>query len=119
MSKSFPFILLIFCLLIDISKETNVINIFYFLILQKYDIQNKKYSLRHLWDETVNYDASQRSSEERESIEHCRNSNYKYFIHYVGGLNYTFKQFINRDNAVRNIIIYLIFMTYSNHSYLY
>ena len=35
-----------------------------------------------------------------ESIEHCRDSDYKYFIHYVAGQNYTFNQFINRDNAV-------------------
>ena len=73
-------------------------------MFQNFENQNKKFSLRHLWDETVYYDASQRSTEEKESIEHCRDSNYKYFIHYVGGLNYTFKQFINRDNAVRIII---------------
>lgn len=57
--------------------------------------------MRYLWDETVKYDSSLKTKEEKESIEHCRSSSYKYFIHYVEGLNYTFNQFINRDNAVR------------------
>ena len=60
-----------------------------------------KNKIRNLWDETIKYDASQRPPEEVDSIEHCRNSDYKYFIHYVAGETYTFKQFINEDNAVR------------------
>ena len=61
-----------------------------------------KNSLRELWDETVVYNENARENkEERESIQHCRDSNYKYFIHYVSGQTYTFTQFINRDNAVR------------------
>lgn len=59
-------------------------------------------NLRKLWDETIKYDISSRNTDERESIEHCRDSDYKYFIHYVAGQNYTFNQFINRDNAVSN-----------------
>ena len=65
-------------------------------------------NLRKLWDETIRYDISSRSNtDDRESIEHCRDSDYKYFIHYVAGQNYTFNQFINRDNAVSNKISYL------------
>ena len=52
-------------------------------------------------ERTFSYDASQRPPEEVDSIEHCRNSDYKYFIHYVAGETYIFKQFINEDNAVR------------------
>ena len=65
-------------------------------------------NLRKLWDETIRYDISSRSNtDDRESIENCRDSDYKYFIHYVTGQNYTFNQFINRDNAVSNKISYL------------
>ena len=59
-------------------------------------------NLRKLWDETIKYDISSRNTDEIESIEHCRDSDYKYFIHYVAGQNYSFSQFINRDNAVSN-----------------
>ena len=63
--------------------------------------------LRKLWDETIRFDTTYRNNEELESIEHCRDSDYKYFIHYVAGQNYTFNQFINRDNAVKsNFLIY-------------
>ena len=55
-------------------------------------------------------ECSKRSREERNSIEHCRRSAYKYFIHYVSGQNETFLQFINRDNAVRFILFIKLFI---------
>jgi hypothetical protein len=59
-----------------------------------------------LWEEKVKFDESSISDEEeRKSLNHCKRSDYKYYIHFVGGLNYTFTQFINKDNAVRNINI--------------
>ena len=61
-----------------------------------------------MWDDTVHYDAHGRS--DKGSINHCRKSAYRFFIHYVDGSDYKFEQFINRDNAVRikNYIINLI-----------
>ena len=58
-------------------------------------------NLRNLWDESIKYDDSDRSNEEQESIDHCRNSDHKYFIHYVSGNTAIFEQFINKDDAVR------------------
>jgi hypothetical protein len=55
-------------------------------------------------------ECSSRRGEERKSIEHCRISAYKYFIHYVSGQNETFLQFINRDNAVRFILFIKLFV---------
>ena len=86
--KTFSFLIIfMFLLLINLSEENIVSNI--------------KKNLRSLWDETIRYDTTYRDSNEKESIEHCKDSDYKYFIHYVVGQNYTFNQFINRDNAVR------------------
>ena len=56
-----------------------------------------------MWDDTVHYDAHGRK--DRSSINHCRKSAYRFFIHYVDGSDYKFEQFINRDNAVRIKII--------------
>lgn len=62
----------------------------------------EKHNLRKLWEEEVKFDDSViKDDEERESLEHCRDSNYKYFIHHVSGEIFTFSQFINKDNAVR------------------
>lgn len=52
--------------------------------------KNLKEDLRNLWNEDVKYDDSNRDPEERKSINHCRNSDYKYFIIYVSGYNYDF-----------------------------
>ena len=52
--------------------------------------KNLKEHLRNLWNEDVKYDDSNRDPEERKSINHCRNSDYKYFIIYVSGYNYDF-----------------------------
>lgn len=82
-----------------ISYNYFVLLIFSLLILTESSyIKN----LRKLWNEKVDYDDSKRIGEE-DSIAHCRNSNYKYFIHYVTGENYTFNKIslINQDNAVR------------------
>lgn len=77
--------------------------IFSFFILAK---STSKISLRQLWNEDIEYDDSNRSDEEQDSIAHCRNSDYKYFIHYVTGEKYTFSKLslINQDNAVRIIL---------------
>ena len=52
-----------------------------------------------MWDDVVHYDAHGRK--DKSSINHCRRSAYRFFIHYVDGADYKFEQFINRDNAVR------------------
>jgi hypothetical protein len=63
------------------------------------DPQNLK--LRRLWEETVKYDTTYRDNEEdKNSIELCNNSDYKYFIEYVTGHNTTFDKDINKEYAV-------------------
>ena len=59
---------------------------------------------RKLWDEEIRYDSSGMSSEEKEAMEKCENSDYKYFIHLATGNIVTFEKYVNRDNAV-NIIL--------------
>ena len=91
-----------FCLIllnsiIKSSKEDKELN--------EHSITNKKINLRHLWNEDIDYDDSGRNPEEQQSINHCRNSDYKYFIFYVEGQSYEFKEFIERSSAVSNIII--------------
>ena len=62
-------------------------------------IESSKITLRKLWNERIDYDDSQRTPEEKESINHCVNSDYKYFIFYVTGQTYEFKEYINEGNA--------------------
>ena len=70
--------------------------------------KSKNNRFRKLWDEEIKYDSSGRSSEEKESLEKCENSDYKYFIHFVTGNNVTFEKYVNKDNAVKiNYIILL------------
>jgi hypothetical protein len=57
-------------------------------------------SLRKLWNEKVEYDSSRLTDEELDSLNHCINSDYKYFIFYTSGQTYEFKEFINEGNAV-------------------
>jgi hypothetical protein len=92
--KFSPLFLFIFLILIYSSKESVVSNL--------------RTKLRSLWDETIKVDTSRLDSSELESIEHCRHSDYKYFIFYVSGQNYTFNQFVNRDNAVRKSNLFYI-----------
>ena len=57
-------------------------------------------SLRKLWNERVEYDSSRLTNEELDSLNHCINSDYKYFIFYTTGQTYEFKEYINEGNAV-------------------
>ena len=103
--KTFSFLILfMFLLLINLSEENIVSNI--------------KKNLRSLWDETIRYDTTYRNSDEKESIEHCKDSDYKYFIHYVAGQNYTFNQFINKDNAVRYFNFYFLLSIETSYKYI-
>ena len=85
---------------LSISLTFFIIIILSFFILTN---STSKINLRKLWNEDIEYDDSRRSEDEQDSIDHCRNSDYKYFIHYVTGENYTFTKgsLINKDNAVR------------------
>ena len=83
---SFTFTYLILFLLIITFTVTN-------------SIESSKITLRKLWNERIDYDDSQRTPEEKESINHCVNSDYKYFIFYVTGQTYEFKEYINEGNA--------------------
>ncbi len=62
-----------------------------------------------MWEEKVQFDYSTITfPNEKESIEsYCENSGYKYFSHFVSGLNYNFDDtVINEDNSVSlNILI--------------
>ena len=60
----------------------------------------RKSNLRVLWDNTIDYDTSNRFDEDLESIKQCKNSDYKYFIQYVTGHNVTFDKAIEIKYAV-------------------
>ena len=82
-----PFIYFIFILL---TTKLTLITTF----------STKKTSLRKLWNERIDYDDTGRTEEEKESIEdHCVKSDYKYFIFYITGQIYEFKEYINEGNA--------------------
>lgn len=62
-----------------------------------------KYNLRSLLDNDINYDTSIRTDkDDRESIENCQNTEYKYFIQYISGYNVTFDKDIDTDRSVKN-----------------
>lgn len=68
-------------------------------------VQNN--DLRRMWDDSMHYDSNNRKNkDDRNSLKHCRNSAYRFFIHYIDGANYTFEQLINYDNAVRIKTLY-------------
>ena len=104
--NNYSFILFIFIIsFINITKENEVHNsINYIIILLQLSFPNFKGHLRKLWNEDIDEGLYRKiDSAEEESIKHCKNSDYKYFIYYVTGQNYTFDQYINYDNAVSNI----------------
>ena len=83
----------------------------YFLILMIFQINLingkklnsshlKKNNLRVLSDNSIDYDTSNRYDEDLESINQCKNSEYKYFIQYVTGHNVTFNKAIETKYAV-------------------
>ena len=63
-----------------------------------------KEHLRRLWEEKVPFNYTKIEGEEKKSVEnYCKNSGYKYFIHFVTENNYEFKDMntsINLGNAV-------------------
>ena len=95
--------IIFFLLIITNEKEVNNNKINSFFLIQFEEKTNLNSNLRDLWDNSVKCGeaCNSRDKEEKDSLKHCKRSAYKYFIHYVAGQNYTFQQFINRDNAVR------------------
>lgn len=71
--------------------------------ITKYFLEKKKF--RYLLDTKVTFDKSTRNNDEDlKSIENCENSDYKYFLEYITGHNFTFDKKI--DNEVSFYIIY-------------
>ena len=72
---------------------------------QKKYIKNnilEKYNLRFLFAKN-DYDYSQRTDKgDKDSIENCENTDYKYFVQYVTGYNVTFEKNLNEKRAVSN-----------------
>lgn len=78
----------------------NILIIFQIKVINGKNIKNlqEKSNLRFLWEENIEYDTTYRDSEELESIQHCKDSDYKYFIQYVTGHNVTFdKNYSSKD----------------------
>lgn len=80
LDKSYFMIFIILITILNLTHENK----------HNFITKNLKEHLRNLWNEDVKYDDSNRDPEERKSINHCRNSDYKYFIIYVSGYNYDF-----------------------------
>ena len=109
-------ILLIFLLFtfLNITKEDDVTNIIYvYMIIQPPNLKYKGF-LRKLWNEEIHFNKSKLTEEEKESIEHCDSSDYKYTSYFAYGQKYDFEQnsTLNIYNAV-SIKIYHIYK-YSN-----
>ena len=93
-------------------KRKNIPNLSFFLIsslfcnIVRSNPFNRysKNKLRKLWDETIRYESSEMNDEEKEAMEKCENTDYKYFIDLATGKTVTFEKVINIDNAV-NIIL--------------
>ena len=90
------------------KRKTVLILICLFNLFQALESETEsKNNLRKTWEEVVKYDKSGRDSEERESLEKCEDSDYKYFIHFVSGNDVTFEKYINYDNAVSYFSLFL------------
>lgn len=62
----------------------------------------EKYNLRFLFAKN-DYDYSQRTDKgDKDSIENCENTDYKYFVQYITGYNVTFEKNLNEKRAVSN-----------------
>ena len=84
-----------------------ILFISFFVSTKASNLKNKN-TLRKLWNEDIDEGLYRKiDSDEKDSIKHCKNSDYKYFIYYVTGQNYTFDEYINYDNAVSNINIHI------------
>lgn len=64
--------------------------------------KSSKNELRNLWEEDMIYNTSGRNSDDKISIQHCADSNYKYFNFLLSGAEVTFDNNVNNENAVRN-----------------
>lgn len=94
-----------------IKMKNNIKLLIYFFaifLLINCEVPSNKNSLRHLWEENWNY-PNERPTEEDESLEHCKNSDYKYFSHVISGDKVTFSSSISSAYAVNIYIIYIIF----------
>ena len=86
-----PYILFIIIIIsfFDFTNEEKVIIIYLIpFIFQSLNFKSK-YNIRKLWEEEVNFRPI-RDEEEKDSIEHCQKSDYKYKIFYAVGQNYNF-----------------------------
>ena len=101
--NKFHFLLIILLIsnseLAKIDNVNNITNINH--IIQS---PSSKYSgfLRKLWNEDVQYGRVGVNDEEKESLKHCDNSDYKYKSYFAYGQNYEFIQnnTLNIYNAV-------------------
>ena len=50
----------------------------------------------------LNYDSSFREGEDKESVENCEKTDYKYFFQYISGYNVTFDKTVDTERSVRN-----------------
>ena len=59
-------------------------------------------NLRFLIEMELNYDSSFREGEDKESVENCEKTDYKYFFQYISGYNVTFDKTVDTERSVRN-----------------
>ena len=89
------------------KRKTVLILICLFNLFQALDSKNH---LRKTWEEVVKYDKSRITDpDEKDAVEKCEDSDYKYFIHFVTGNNVIYDKGYNRDNAVSYIFIIFCF----------
>ena len=109
-TKRNKYLILLFVLIFSILNITNENNlnikiILYISIL----IQSLKYqnNLRRLWSEKVNF-RERRDNEPKDSITHCKNTDYKYKIFYSVGQEYTYQKESRINNKIDGVSKYLL-----------
>lgn len=87
------------------TKKINLFIILFTFIINFpiFDSKDDYYKNKHryLWEEDMKY--GDYYPEEKNSLEHCAKSNYKYFSYILTGAPVTFDHFVSKDNAVSKI----------------
>lgn len=93
----YKYLKLIFLLICFCFYSSNIFSISNYI--KSYFLEKKNF--RYLLDSKVNFDKSTRTDkEDLKSIENCENSDYKYFLEYITGHNFTFNKDIDIERAV-------------------
>ena len=67
-----------------------------------------------MWEEDVQYKERTGTDDDLDSIEHCVNSGYKYFIHFISGHPYNSSKLVEEKNSYIVVSIYFFVSIFNN-----